>query len=63
MRKQWQVTRVPTLRAKVNRLQMSVTRRLNKWRNNQWSATLESLDLEDQSLWRMAKWVMRVPPW
>jgi hypothetical protein len=38
-----------------------VTRRLNVWRNDQWSATLESLDPEDQSLWRMTKRVMRVP--
>jgi hypothetical protein len=28
----------------------SVNRRLNEWRNDQWSATLESLDPEDQSL-------------
>jgi len=38
-----------------------VTRRLNEWRNDQWSATLESLDPEDQSLWRTTKRVMRVP--
>jgi len=38
-----------------------VTRRLNEWRNDQWIATLESLDPEDQSLWRMTKRVMRVP--
>jgi hypothetical protein len=61
LRRQWQVTRDPTLRAEVNRLQKSLTRRLNEWRNDQWSATLESLDPEDQSLWRMTKRVMRVP--
>jgi len=61
LRKQWQVTRDPTLTAEVNRLQRSMTRRLNEWRNDQWGATLESLDPEDQSLWRMAKRVMRVP--
>jgi len=60
LRRQWQVTRDPTLKAEVNRLQKSVTRRLNEWRNDQWSATLESLNPEDQSLWRMAKRVMRV---
>jgi hypothetical protein len=52
LRKRWQVTRDPALRAEVNRLQRSVTRRL-EWRNDQWSATLESLDPEDQSLWRI----------
>jgi hypothetical protein len=45
----------------VNRLQRSVTRRLNEWRNDQWSATLESFDPEDQSLWSMTKRVMRIP--
>jgi hypothetical protein len=38
-----------------------VTRRLNEWRNDQWSATLETFGPEDQSLWRMTKRVMRVP--
>ena len=48
--------------AEVNRLQRSVTRRINEWRKDQWSATLESLDPEDQSQWRMTKRVMRVHP-
>jgi hypothetical protein len=61
LRRQWQVTRDPALKAKVNHLQRSVTRRLNEWGNDQWSATLESLDPEDQSLWRMTKRMMRVP--
>jgi hypothetical protein len=60
LRRQWQVTRDPTLKAEVNRLQRSVTRWLNEWSNDQWSATLESLHPEDQSL-RMTKRVMRVP--
>jgi hypothetical protein len=38
-----------------------VTYRLNEWRNEQWSDTLESWDSEDQSLWKMTKRVMRVP--
>jgi hypothetical protein len=49
------------MKAEVNRLQRSVTRRLNERRNGQWSATLESLDPEEQLLWRMTKRVMRVP--
>ena len=36
-------------------------RRLNEWRKDHWSATLESLDPEDQSLWRITKRLMRVP--
>jgi hypothetical protein len=50
LRRRWQITRNPALKAEVNLLQWSVTRRLNVWRNDQWSATLESLDPEDQSL-------------
>jgi hypothetical protein len=58
---QWQVTKDSTLRTEINRLQSSVTRRHKERRNDQWNATLEFLDLEDLSLWRMAKRVMRVP--
>jgi len=61
LRRQWQITRDPALKAEVNRLQRSVTRWVKEWRNGQWSATLESLDPEDQSLLRMTKRVMRVP--
>ena len=62
LRRQWQITKDPALKAEGNRLQRSVTRRLNEWRNDQWSTTLESLDPEDHSLWRMTKRVMSVPP-
>jgi hypothetical protein len=60
LRRQWQVNRDPALKAEVNHLQRSVTNRLNEWRNDQWGATLESLNPEDQSLWKMTKRVMRV---
>jgi hypothetical protein len=67
LRCRWQITRNPALKAEVNRLQRSVTRRLNEWRNDQWGVTLDFLDPKDQSLWRMTKRVMRVstpsPPW
>jgi hypothetical protein len=52
LRRRWQVTRDRALKAEVKRLQRSVTRRLNEWRIDQWSATLESLDSVDQSLWK-----------
>jgi hypothetical protein len=54
LRRQWQVTRDPALKAQVNRIQRSVTYRLNE----QWTDTMESLDSEDQSLWKMTKRVM-----
>jgi hypothetical protein len=60
-RRQWQATRDPTLKVEVSRLQRSVTRRFNGWRNDKQSATLESLDPEDQSLRRMTKRTMKVP--
>jgi hypothetical protein len=44
LRRRWQVTRDPALKAEVNRLQRSVTGRLNERRNDQWSETLHSLD-------------------
>jgi hypothetical protein len=48
LRRQWQITRDPTLKAQINRLQRSVTYHLNEWRNGQWSDALESLCSEDQ---------------
>ena len=57
LRRQWQTTRDPALKAEVNRLQKSVTRRLYEWKYDQWSA----LDLEDESVWRMTKRMMRIP--
>jgi len=59
--RQWKITRDPALKPEVIRLQRSVTHRLNEWRIDQWSATLESFDPEEQSLWRMTKRVMKVP--
>jgi hypothetical protein len=38
-----------------------VTLWLNEWRKDQWSVAFESLEPEDQSLWRITKRVMRVP--
>ena len=61
LRRRWQVSRNPALKTEVTRLQRSVTRRLNEWRNDQWSATLQSLNPENQSLWKMTKRATRVP--
>ena len=33
LRRRWQVSRDPALKTEVNRIQRSVTRRLNEWRN------------------------------
>jgi hypothetical protein len=61
LRRWWQVTRDPALRAEVKRLQRSVNLRLNKCRNGQRIAKLETLDPEDPLLWRMTKRVITVP--
>jgi hypothetical protein len=60
-RRQWQVTKDPALKAEVYRLQRSVARSFNDWSKEQWGASLESLNPEYQSLWRMTKRMMRVP--
>lgn len=59
--RQWQIARDRALKAEVDPLQRSVTNQLNKWRNDQWSNTLESLDPEDKSLWKMTTQVIRIP--
>jgi hypothetical protein len=61
LRRQWQITRNPALKAKINCLQRSVTWQVNEYRNDQWSDALEYLCSEDQSLWKRRKRVMRVP--
>jgi hypothetical protein len=48
-------------RPEVNRLQRSVIRQLNGWRSDQWSAALEFLDPEEQSICRITKRAMRIP--
>ncbi len=53
LRKRWQVTRERALKAEVNGLQRTMNRQLNEWRKDRWSTTLESLNPDDQSLWRM----------
>jgi hypothetical protein len=50
----------PAPKVEVNHLQRLVTRRL-EWRNEQWGATLESLDPEDQTLWSMTKRMIIFP--
>ena len=61
LRRRWQIRRDPALKAEVNRLQRSVTNQLNEWRKDQWSNTLESLDPDDKSLWKMTRRVMKIP--
>jgi hypothetical protein len=55
------ITRDPALKAEFNRLQRSVINQLKEWGNDQWSNTLEILDPEDQSLWKMTRRVMKIP--
>jgi hypothetical protein len=43
LKRQWQVTKDPALKIRVNRLQKSITHWLNEWRNRQLSDALESL--------------------
>jgi hypothetical protein len=50
----------PTLKAEANCLYRSVTNQLTEWRNDHRSSALESLDPNDQSLWKMTRQLMRV---
>jgi hypothetical protein len=60
-KRQWQLTREPAVKARVKRLQSSVTYRLNEWRNEQSRDCRNPWTLEDQSSWKMTKSVMPVP--
>ena len=51
----------PATKNRVNRLQRWIGIELNKWWKTQWADTIESLNREDQSLWKMTKRVMRIP--
>jgi len=42
-------------------LRREVPDQFSEWRNNQWNPMLESLNLEDQSICNMNRWVMRFP--
>jgi hypothetical protein len=57
---QWQMTRDSALNAEVNRLQRPVNNQHNEWRKNRWSNKLESLDSEDQSLWKITTKVITI---
>jgi hypothetical protein len=61
LRRQWKISRDPTLNAEANRLRKSVTYQLNEWMNGQQSSTLESLDPEDQLPWKMTRRAMKNP--
>jgi hypothetical protein len=61
LKRQWQLTRHPALKTQTKRLQRSVTYRLNDWRNEEWTDTLQALNSEDKSPWKMTKRVLRVP--
>ena len=50
----------PDLKSKVNRLQRSVTNKLNDWRCDQWCLKFEGIGREDQSLRNMSRRVMRI---
>jgi hypothetical protein len=61
LRRQCQISRDTTIKAEVTRLQRSVTNQVNEWRKDQCSSMLESLDPLGRLLWKMTRWVMRIP--
>ena len=55
LRRQWQIDRDYATKNRVSRLQRWIGIELREWRNAQWTDTIESLNPEDQSLWKMTK--------
>ena len=50
----------PATKNQINCLQRWIDFGLKEWRNTQWSDALESLNPDDQSLWKITEWVMRI---
>ncbi|GFY56847.1 uncharacterized protein TNIN_236741 [Trichonephila inaurata madagascariensis] len=54
-RKLWQFTRHPQHKTELNRLQNTIKRKVNLYRQQVWEDHLTSLEAEDGSLWGTAK--------
>jgi len=61
LRRQWQCTRDPALKAEVNRLRRSINNQLNGWKKDQWSNPLEILNPEDLPPWKLTRRAIRIP--
>ena len=61
LRRQWQFDRDPSIKNRVRCLQRWIAFELKKMRNAQWTDKIESLNPDDQSIWKMTKRVMRIP--
>jgi hypothetical protein len=60
LKMQQKTTRDPALKNEVNRFKKSATCRLKERRKELWRDVLESLDSEDQSLWKMTNTAIRL---
>lgn len=58
-RKRWQRSWDPADKAEANRLQGQVKRAIQQYHNETWNAKLESLNIQDNSIWKMAKAMKR----
>ena len=61
LKRQWQIKWDTATKNPVNRLQRCIGIKLKLWKNAQWADTIESLNSEDHSLWKMTKRVIRIP--
>ncbi|KAK2583960.1 hypothetical protein KPH14_006424 [Odynerus spinipes] len=55
LRKLWQRTKVPQIKATVNQMNRFIKKSIIEYRNNMWEKQLKKLSPNDNSLWRMTK--------
>nr|CAD7444839.1 unnamed protein product [Timema bartmani] len=61
LRKAWQTSRDPVDKANWSRKVHAVREMVKEYRNSVWEDKIESLCVQDRSLWRMTRNLMRVP--
>nr|CAD7198365.1 unnamed protein product [Timema douglasi] len=61
LRKAWQVSRDPVDKANWSRKVHAVREMVREYRNSVWEDKIESLCVQDRSLWQMTRNLMRVP--
>ncbi|XP_047104476.1 uncharacterized protein LOC124732409, partial [Schistocerca piceifrons] len=64
--REWQITRQPETKRRVNRMRRAITAAVREHRNQAWADLVESLDPDDGSAWRVVRGFLRrrqrIPP-
>lgn len=61
IRKRWQAYRNPNTKTLLNNLTKEIKDKISMYRTMQWDHTVESLETQDLSLWRMTKALLKIP--